>query len=235
MKNFLTLAASDTSGGAGIQQDLKMAQRLDFWGLSIITALTAQDLNKVYSMEVVSDKMLIDQCEAIFHNFSISAVKIGVVPSVAFAQIMHKFLKKLDCPVVFDPVIRSSSGFEFSKSEGFDIIKILCDVSTVITPNIPEMDFIRGNMCGTDDLQQIQKELGCSVYLKGGHSISGDIKEFLITDKGIKEFLYPKYDWKYSHGTGCTFSSILSILMVDIDIERACELAQDKLVEVFNC
>ena len=235
MKYFLTIAASDTSGGAGIQQDLKMAQKLGFWGLSIITALTAQDLNKVYSMEVVSEKILIDQCEVIFQNFNINAVKIGVVPSVAFAQIIHKYLKKLDSPVVFDPVIKSSSGFEFSRTEVIDIIKILCDVSTVITPNIPELDFIKENLFRTDDLQLLQKELGCSVYLKGGHGISGEIREFLITDKGIKYFTYPKYNWKYSHGTGCTFSSLLSMLMVDNDIKTACEMAQDILVDVFNC
>ena len=233
MRYFLTIAASDTSGGAGIQQDLKMANKHGFWGLSIVTALTAQDFNNVYSMEPVAEKMIIDQCDAIFKNYEISAIKIGVIPNLAIAQHISRYLLNLKCPIVYDPVIKSTSGYDFASVESYEIIKTLCNYATVFTPNIPELEFLKNKM-DIYSLKQLQSALRCSVYLKGGHGLEDSITEYLITSNRMAEFSFQRQKWHYTHGTGCAFASLLSMFLVDNEINKACELAHENLVMEYD-
>jgi len=246
MNTFLSIAAADTSGGAGIQQDLKMAQLLGFWGVNVITALTAQSFEKVYHLEPVSEDMFIKQLEVVIDSFDISAVKIGVVPSLRFAELIVESIKKIghhkwcpyrngqNRPIVYDPVLASTSGFVFTPENAREMIKTICSVATVITPNIPELCFMYGDDW-EKNIESLADTFGCAVYVKGGHGESDVITEHLIQKEGVTHhFLYDKYDWKYSHGTGCAFSSLLSMSMVDNDLPTACVLAREKLVEVYN-
>jgi hydroxymethylpyrimidine/phosphomethylpyrimidine kinase len=246
MKYFLSIAASDSSGGAGIQQDMKMAQILSFWGLSIVTAITAQNLQKVFAMESVSPDILMSQCDSIFSHFDISAVKIGVIPSLRFAETLAPYLSKLSCPIVYDPVIISSSGFSFmtSPDECRDMIRLVASISTVVTPNIPEIEYILQQKLADIDISDIAIRLNATTYLKGGHSSGDDIVEYLvnrisgtedISPSGhTQKITYPRYKWDYSHGTGCTFSSLLSMYMVDHDIVTASQKARNTLVEIYS-
>jgi len=230
LKTFLTIAASDSSGGAGIQQDLKMAQLLDFWGVSVVTAITAQDRYRVHSYQIVSEELMTAQLEAVFADFQFDAIKIGVVPSLNFAKLVVKHLQPLKCPIVYDPVLASSSGFQFSPNDTRQIMQTLCSVATIITPNLPELEFYVGK---DYDICALEKAFGCGVYLKGGHTSGDIITEHLIYKGQVYPFQYKRHNWSYTHGTGCTFSSLLSMNMVDLDIEEACTNAHDKLVELF--
>ena len=225
-KYFLTIAAADTSGGAGITQDLKMAQTLSFWGLSVITAITAQDFQKVYSMETVSEKIYVAQLKQIFEAFKISAIKIGVIPNQKFAEILADFISQCSCPIVYDPVILSTSNFSFAGSEIDEIIKSIWQKCTVITPNIPEWEYISKLKINTP-----QKP---AIYLKGGHSTDNKIIEHLYIDEKMHKYIYDRYKWEYTHGTGCAFSSLLSMLLVDNDIKTACEKAREYVVKFYE-
>jgi len=230
---FLTIAASDTSGGAGIQQDLKMAQLLGFWGLSVITAITAQDFSSVYQLESVSEEMFVAQLKAVTNSFDISAVKIGVVPSLRFAELLVDYLKHLSCPIVYDPVIASTSGYIFTPQDTYTMIKTICSIATVITPNIPELKLFIGDDW-KDNILSLADTFGCAVYVKGGHCESDQIDEFLVQiDKPVQNFSFDKHEWKYTHGTGCTFSSLLSMFLAIYDLPQACLKAREKLVEVY--
>ena len=239
MKYFLTIAASDTSGGAGIQQDLKMAQRLNFWGLNVVTALTIQDFRHVYYYEPVNDSFFYNQLYHIFNSFNVSAIKIGVIPNLKFAMILCQFLEKVSCPIVLDPVFKATSGFNFSKDEPLEIIKLLAKFVTVITPNIPELEYLYDiKFTKENDLNitLTQKDVikAKNLYVKGGHFLNDSIVEFLVKGNKILKFEYEKQDWSYSHGTGCAFSSLLSILLSNNSIETACRKARENLVSFYS-
>ena len=224
MRYFLTIAASDSSGGAGIQQDLKMAQRMGFWGLSAVTAVTAQSFDKFLFMEEVSEKAFISQLDVIFNNFHISAIKIGVIPSIRFAEIIVDYLQKVNCPIVYDPVIKSSSGYSFQKDDPIEIVKILAEKVTIITPNIPEYQLIIPH----------SSLLTTNYYVKGGHQSSQSIIEYLLIGDKKTRFSYKRLKWDYSRGTGCAFSSLLSMFLVDNDIMKACKSARRELVKFYS-
>jgi len=231
LKTFLTIAASDSSGGAGIQQDIKMAQLLDFWGVSVVTAITAQDRYRVHSYHIVSEAIMRGQLEAVFADFHFDAVKIGVVPSLSFAKMIAEYLQTLKCPIVYDPVLASSSGFQFTPNDAREITQTLCSVATIVTPNLPELEFYAGK---DYDIASLSKTFGCGVYIKGGHNSGDSITEHLIYNGQVYNFQYKRCNWNYTHGTGCTFSSLLSMYMATLPIQEACTKAHNVLVEVFS-
>jgi len=231
LKTFLTIAASDSSGGAGIQQDLKMAHLLDFWGVSVVTAITAQGLLKVHSYQTVSEAIMEAQIKVILAEFQVDAIKIGVVPSLRFAQIIAKYLTGIKAPIVYDPVLKASSGFDFAPHDAREIIATLCSVSTIITPNLPELEFYVGK---DYDICNLAEAFRCGVYVKGGHGNVDSITEHLVYEGCVYSFEYERHNWSYTHGTGCTFSSLLSMCMVSLPIQEACQKAHERLVEVFG-
>jgi len=237
---FLTITASDTCSAAGIQQDLKMAQINKFWGLNVITAITSQNFQRVDHMDIVDEKLFRVQLETIFLSFPISAIKIGVVPSKTFACILGTYLEKIKCPVVYDPVIKSTSGFMFSMDDPKDIYSILAPFCTVTTPNIPEYQYLFGTdiskLSTHENMENHRhlKEHDGAIYIKGGHGTQEHIIEYLMTKEYIKKYEYKKQMWKFYRGTGCAFSSLLSMFLVDNNIENACKLAREVLVKYYE-
>ena len=235
MRYFLSIAASDTSSGAGIQQDLKMAEKLGFWSLSVISALTSQNFSKISGIEIVNPIFFKDQLDIIFDSFDISAVKIGVIPTIEIALILRKYLDKSKYPIVFDPVIKSSSNYDLMKDDPVEIIEILSSLSTVTTPNIPEFEYLIKKDINDNSLKEIFNRYKSEYfYIKGGHSIQDTIQEYLISINMMKKYEYQRFNWEYTHGTGCAFSSLLSMYLIDNDIEVACVKAREMLVEVFT-
>ena len=247
---FLSIAASDSSGSAGIQQDLKMAERTGFWGLNAVTAVTSQSFWEADFIEIVSEKIFFSQLKIIFNSFKISAIKIGVLPKKRFASILLEFLDTVNCPIVYDPVFKTSSGLELYEEDPKDIFNIISPKCTVITPNIPEFEYFFPDLASyfvskeyiltdndwTEWILSKQETGGDypAIYLKGGHSNEKKIIEYLYHKQSITKFEYDRKKWKYSRGTGCSFSSLLSMYLVNNDLKTACRLANETLVRYYE-
>ena len=237
MKTVLTIAGSDCSGGAGIQADLKTIEAHKLYGMSVITALTAQNTTKVSAVMPIDGDFIRKQLEAVFEDIFPDAIKIGMLPDRGAMQAVAEIIQKYHAGrIVIDPVLSSTSGAELSKSEAREYMKrnlfCLCDL---VTPNIPEAEILSGNaIASRKDMEEtavkIANEYGCSVLIKGGHS-SFD-KKGICTDclyvlnkkekalsGGGKAFWIEghKIDNPNTHGTGCTLSSAI-----------ACNLAMGK-------
>ncbi|MCB5250488.1 MAG: hydroxymethylpyrimidine/phosphomethylpyrimidine kinase [Candidatus Cloacimonadales bacterium] len=227
MKYFLTIAASDTSGGAGIQQDLKVAQYYGFWGLSVITAITVQDFEQVYCVQSVDLNMLEAQIAQLFKTFNPDCIKIGLIPNSQMLDLIAFYLKKTNAFVVLDPVLKSSSGFDFVDKDYISILKsILLKNISILTPNSYEFGLLNDKVyeeyaMALQDAKLFVKRYKCAIYLKGGHFIDKQIKEAYISHDNFQELSYERNKWVYSHGTGCAFSSALAInSIIHSDIKK---------------
>ena len=216
-----------------------MAHRRGFWGLSVVTAITSQSFGNAEHIEFVSEKTFISQLKIIFNSFQISAIKIGVLPKKSFAIELLKYLNEVKCPIVFDPVINSSSGFCLLEDEPKEIFNILKPYCSVITPNIPEFEYFFDNRADIFTLSKssaisMMDDPEISIYLKGGHGQSDNIIEYLYHKQSLTKFEYEKKKWNFSRGTGCAFSSLLSMYLVENEMEEACRKAREELVEYFD-
>ena len=241
MRKFLTIAASDSSGGAGIQRDLIVAHDHGFWGMNILTGLTTQTLDKVYSLIKVNLEFLKDQLQVITENYSFNTVKIGVIPSLESVQMISSYIKSFDCPVILDPVFISSSDFSFFSEKYLQLYKdLLLPYCSIITPNKKELELLTDKkihnfeeaiLAGKD----LSHQYKIAVYVKGGHYDGEKIKEALINASHISEFEFPRYYWKYTHGTGCVFSSALACNLVTEEfVNQAIQKSHLYLTDFFN-
>jgi len=235
MKYFLTIAASDNSGGAGIQQDLKVAEQLGFWGLSAITGITIQNFDKLESIYPVPPEILSGQIEMNINSFPINCIKIGAVCSEENIHAISAILAKNKLKnIVLDPVFAPTHGKEFIKSMSVKLFREqLLPNANIVTPNKNELSLIAEKEVlnfesGIDISKKITNQYGCNVYLKGGHFESKSIKEALITPDEVSLFEKERLNLKYSHGTGCTFSTALSCFLGQgLELKNACIKASD--------
>ncbi len=217
MNYFLTIAASDNSGGAGIQQDIKVAHDLGYWALSAVTGITVQDFHKAYNIKAVNSMLLQKQIERCFTSFTVKVVKIGAVCSLDNSKVIVDCFKrfKVDC-IVLDPVLSASDGVNLTDSNVIDHFrKELFPLTSVITPNKPEFEILSDEKFNTIDegveIAELKcKEWGVAIFLKGGHFNGAVIKEALITSDSVFRFENPRLSLKYQHGTGCMLSSALA-------------------------
>lgn len=213
----LTIAGSDSGGGAGIQADLKTFTALKVYGMSVITSVTAQNTNSVLGIEDLSPEFVELQIEAIINDLGADAVKIGmlsnkqIVESVAAKVIQYNLTN-----VVLDPVMVTSSGSSLLNSDARDtLIQRLFPLTTVLTPNIPEAEVISGLEISTIEDMKVAAEkinsLGSKyVLLKGGHlNNSADAIDILYDGETFLEFRAKRADTKNTHGTGCTYSAAI--------------------------
>jgi hydroxymethylpyrimidine kinase/phosphomethylpyrimidine kinase len=221
MKNFLTIAASDTSGGAGIQQDIKVAYQLNYHALSAISAITSQDFKNVYHIYTLPAEILQQQLDVIM-DFPILCCKIGVLGSRDNINITCEFLKKKAIPiVVLDPVFLSSGGTPFYDCELYrQLIDSLLPHCTIVTPNKYELEQIVQTPISSfkeaiEQAKAITKQYNCGIYIKGGHFSNQvkSIKEALVSSEGTYEISKKQKKFSYSHGTGCTFSTAFAIYL----------------------
>ncbi len=239
-KAVLTIAGSDSSGGAGIQADLKTMHGCGVFGMSAITAITAQNTTGVKSIQKVSPKVLGDQLDMVFSDIYPDAVKIGMtfdgdlIEVIADRLLFYKAKR-----IVLDPVMVATSGAKLLEDEAIDILqKKLMPLADLLTPNIPEAEvLLDGRRIEThkdmeDGAKEISERFGCSVLIKGGHMVSYDCSRDVLktAEGGIRWFESERVDNPNTHGTGCTLSSaIASFLALGHSLEESISMAKDYL------
>ena len=234
MKTALTIAGSDSSGGAGIQADIKTMTMNGVYAMSAITALTAQNTTGVRSILESTPEFLKDQIDMVFEDIRPNAIKIGMVSSTELIEIIADRLSYYKAEnIVVDPVMVATSGSELMKSSAVSALtEKLLPLATLVTPNIPEAEVLSGIRITTnEDMLSVAKHIGdsygCAVLLKGGHSIN-DANDLLYSNGQYKWFCGKRIDNPNTHGTGCTLSSaIASNLAKGYDLETSIQRAKD--------
>lgn len=217
MNTALTIAGSDSSGGAGIQADLKTMLANHVYGMSAITALTAQNTTGVTDIMEVTPEFLAEQLDSIFTDIRPDAVKTGMVSSSQLIEIIADKLREYEAVnIVVDPVMVATSGAKLICDDAMETLKKkLLTLATVITPNIPEGEVLAGmKITSKEDMvtaaEKISNTYGCSVLLKGGHSLN-DANDLLVEPgKEPVWFKGRRIANTNTHGTGCTLSSAIA-------------------------
>ena len=238
MKTCLTIAGSDSIGGAGIQADIKTMTALGVYGMTAIAALTAQNTTGVKSIIEVTKEFLGEQLDMIINDIFPDAVKTGCISSpILIKEVVDKIKQYKLKNIVVDPVIYSKSGVKLIKDEAVVIMKKeLLPLSDLITPNILELEIISDTKIkGIDDMisasKKIFEEFGCAVLCKGGHGIN-DGEDLLYNKNGVKWYKTKKIETNNLHGTGCTLSSaIASFLALGFSLEESISKAKEYLTK----
>jgi hydroxymethylpyrimidine/phosphomethylpyrimidine kinase len=214
----LTIAGSDSSGGAGIQADLKTFAALGVYGASVITALTAQNTTGVSGIHQVPAQFVTDQIEAVFPDLAVGAVKIGMVADVSVIDAIAAGLTKWTPKhVVFDPVMVATSGDRLLAGDAVDALRTkLIPLAELITPNLPEAAALLDETVAADEAM-IERQgkrllsLGAgAVLIKGGHGQGAESTDYLVTSSGTIALAAPRIATKNTHGTGCSLSSAIA-------------------------
>ena len=227
MKTALTIAGSDCSGGAGIQADLKTMLANGVYGMSAITALTAQNTTGVAAIMNVTPELLGQQLDCIFTDIFPDAVKIGMVSDKDLIRMIAQKLRQYQPKhVVVDPVMVATSGARLIADDAVEVLQQeLFPLATVLTPNIPEAEVLLGeNIASKEGMEKAAEEIGrqygCGVLCKGGHSIN-DANDLLYQDGKVTWFAGKRINNPNTHGTGCTLSSAIAA-----NLAKGCELAE---------
>jgi hydroxymethylpyrimidine/phosphomethylpyrimidine kinase len=225
VKRLLVIAGSDSSGGAGIQADLKTAQAFGVYAQTAITAVTVQDTNRVYSVNPVSPAIVRAQIDAALGDIGADAIKIGMLGNAAIAAAVADALaekKYSDIPLVLDTVILSSSGAALLDDEGIKVLKQrLIPRAALVTPNFPECEALTGMLPDTEhrlrNAAMAFKLMGAEhVLFKGGHGAPADKKnggmlcDVLWSGDECIRFEAPRQDTRHTHGTGCTLATAIA-------------------------
>lgn len=234
MNTALTIAGSDSSGGAGIQADIKTMTTNGVYAMSVITALTAQNTTGVTGIMEVTPEFLAKQLDAVFCDIMPDAVKIGMVATGELIDVIAEKLKEYRAEnIVVDPVMVATSGSRLIDEEAIGVLKkSLLPLATIITPNIPETEVLAEmEIRSPEDMEtaagQIYRNYHCAVLCKGGHSLN-DANDLLYTSEGAEWFRGRRIDNPNTHGTGCTLSSaIASNLAKGKTIEQAVKNAKE--------
>lgn len=234
MHKSLTIAGSDSSGGAGIQADLKTMTVLGVYGMSAITALTAQNTTGVQSIFEVTPKFLEDELYSIFTDIFPDSVKIGMVSNADLIRVISKKLREYNAKnIVVDPVMVSTSGSKLMADGAKDtLLSELFKVADIITPNIPEAEALTGqSIKSKDDMVEAAKKIGeffeGYILLKGGHS-TDDADDLLYKNSEKIWIKGERIENPNTHGTGCTLSSaIASYLAMGHDVPESVHLAKE--------
>ena len=231
MKTALTIAGSDSCGGAGIQADIKTMTMNGVYAMSAITALTAQNTTGVTGISEVTPEFLGQQLDAIFQDIFPDAVKIGMVSSSFLIEVIAEKLEHYGAKnVVVDPVMVATSGARLIEESAVEALKTkLLPIATVITPNIPEAEILTGKTITNEaEMEQaaefLKQQYGCDALVKGGHCIN-DANDVL---SGAIWFEGKRIDNPNTHGTGCTLSSAIAAnLAKGYDLQTSVKNAKD--------
>ena len=234
MRTALTIAGSDSSGGAGIQADLKTFAAHGVYGLSVITAVTAQNTMGVTAFEAVSADLVTAQIEAVVSDFGAHAAKTGMLATVSIVEAVAAAVEGLNIPwLVVDPVMVAKSGDRLLDDEAVRAMKsVLLRRAFLVTPNIPEAEVLAGMTIANDDARReaARRIVGLgvkAVVIKGGHFPSPDIVDLLYDGRRFVEFRTERVAGRSTHGTGCTFAAAVTAqLALGRPIEEAIPHAQ---------
>lgn len=234
MRTALSIAGSDSSGGAGIQADLKTMTLNGVYAMSAITALTAQNTTGVTAIMEATGEFLQQQIDAVFEDIRPDAVKIGMVSSARLIETIAERLRFYQAEhIVVDPVMVATSGARLIAEDAVDQLKTrLLPLAELATPNIPEAEILSGMAIRNEEdmiaaAKAISEAYGCAVLCKGGHSIN-DANDLLYADGTVRWFKGKRIHTANTHGTGCTLSSaIASNLAKGYDLAASVQRAKD--------
>ena len=237
--NVLSIAGSDPSGGAGIQADLKTFSALGAYGMSVITALTAQNTRGVRSVQVIDPAFVAEQIDAIFDDVRVDAVKIGMVATAEIATVVAERLRHhVARNVVLDPVMVAKSGDRLLREDAVAAVRShLVPLAQVITPNLPEAAvLIEGaELASLADMRRTVRDLhrlgSRWVLLKGGHLTGADSPDLLFDGDTITELPGRRIETRNSHGTGCTLSAAIAALLPRFSMIEATRRAKAYLTD----
>lgn len=241
MKTALTIAGSDSGGGAGIQADIKTMTMNGVFATCAITALTAQNTLGVTGIMDVSAEFLAKELDAVFTDIPPDAVKIGMVSATSIIEtIAEKLIEYKAKNIVLDPVIVATSGAKLISDDAiYALTEKLIPLATLITPNIPEAEVLADmKITSVEDMLSaskiISEKYSCAVLCKGGHSLN-DSNDLLYSAGNYKWFNGKRIDNPNTHGTGCTLSSaIASNLAKGYDLETSIQRAKDYISGALN-
>ena len=234
MRTALTIAGSDSSGGAGIQADLKTFAALRVYGTSAITAVTAQNTMGVVSSAPLPADLVTAQIEAVAGDLQIDATKIGMLATAAIVEAVVAAIEELELPlVVVDPVLVSKSGQRLLDEDGVQALRAeLLPLARVVTPNLPEAEALSGHriasLAGARDAARRLQDMGAAaVLITGGHGAGDELVDLLLDADTFHEFRTRRIETKNTHGTGCTFASAVAAhLALGHSLPEAAERAQ---------
>jgi hydroxymethylpyrimidine/phosphomethylpyrimidine kinase len=237
----LTIAGSDSGGGAGIQADLKTFAAFGVHGVSVLTCLTAQNPRRVLAVEPASTRILRRQIDAVFEELRPAAVKTGMLFSARNIHVLTDFFRKWNrLPLVVDPVVVATSGARLIESTAVKVLKEkLLPLATLATPNLHEAGILIGQkLASVEDLRiaarEIHRQYGCAALVKGGH-LQNEQDAVDIFFDGHTELLLsaPFIQNVHTHGTGCTYSAaITAALALGHDLPRAVRMAKSYITQV---
>jgi hydroxymethylpyrimidine/phosphomethylpyrimidine kinase len=212
----LTVASSDSGGGAGIQADLKTMSRFGVYGGSVLVSTTAQNTRGVRSTHVLPAEEIRAQFEAVHEDFDVDAVKLGMLATTEGVRTVDACLNAYDGPVVVDPVMVATSGDRLLEAEALDAYRALFEHATLVTPNADETEELTGEWPDSETARERAAEAFLSwgtdaVLFKGGHVEDGDdVRDVLVTPEGTRSFDGPRVETAITHGSGCTLSSAIA-------------------------
>lgn len=241
MKTALTIAGSDSSGGAGIQADIKTMSALGIYAESVVTALTAQNTMGVQGVVATDPDFVLLQMESVFSDIRPNAVKIGMLPTAEVVRAVGQGLQRFGAQnVVLDPVMVATSGAALSEAPAVQVLFDLLPQASVVTPNIPEAEVLSGIPIETKEdmltaAKAIQSKRAQAVLVKGGH-LAEEADDVLLEANGAVTWLSAqRVETKNTHGTGCTLSSaIASYLAKGETLKHAVAFAKRYLTEAIQ-
>lgn len=241
LKIALTIAGSDSGGGAGIQADIKTMLANGVYATSAITAMTAQNTTGVSGIMNSTPEFLAQQLDCVFSDLRPDAVKTGMVSESSLISVIAEKLKYYKAEkIVVDPVMVATSGARLISENAVETLKAeLFPLADILTPNIPEAEILCGEKIeSADDMvraaKSISEKYGCAVLMKGGHELN-DANDFLFSKQNEKWFLGKRIDNPNTHGTGCTLSSaIASNLAKGFSIEESVLRAKEYISEALS-
>jgi hydroxymethylpyrimidine/phosphomethylpyrimidine kinase len=213
---LLTIAGSDSGGGAGIQADLKTFAAHGAYGMSAITALTAQNTREVRSVLAVPPEMVAAQIDAVFDDLGVDAVKIGMLANAGIVRaVAARLAAHAGPPVVLDPVMVAKGGEPLLADEAVDaLLTELLPLATLVTPNLPELERLTGRpAAGEEERRQAAAALaarGPAVLAKGGHAAGEEVVDLLLAAGRLHRYANPRLATRATHGTGCTLSAAIA-------------------------
>jgi hydroxymethylpyrimidine/phosphomethylpyrimidine kinase len=235
MKIALTIAGSDSGGGAGIQADLKTFQQFGVFGTSVIVALTAQNTREVRAVEIVSPAMIAAQLAALAEDLPPAALKTGMLADIGIVRQVSQAIRENGwAPLVVDPVMVSTSGHRLLSMEAEEVVReSLLPMAALVTPNLDEAAILTGR--AVHDVPSMERagetlvSFGAAAALvKGGHLAGEELTDVLVTPAGTRHFTRRRLDTTSLHGTGCTLSAAVTAgLALGRELDRAVDDALD--------
>lgn len=240
----LTIAGSDSGGGAGIQADLKVFADMGVFGASAVTCVTAQNPAGVHAVAALDAPMISRQIEAVLDAFPVAAAKTGMLHSTAVIEAVAASLRRRPIPrLVVDPVMAATSGARLLRDDALAALRSrLLPLAAVITPNVPEAEALDGGrrLRSVDDLRgaarRIGEEFGAACVVKGGHLIGSEAADVLFCEGRLTTLARPRIEGAETHGTGCVFSAAIAACLARGDaVPRAVEKAKAFVAAAIEC